>query len=158
MKKLLSILAIFSLAITSVLLSLTISNNSNFINTILKVETKKENKTDSKKLDSLIKQKNLGSFNKKPSTSEIIKKINQINKLENQNQIKESDVDINIKKDKIIITLKSDKNDTVTLKYKNTHKLAEIIGGVLAGVVVLSGAGFLSYKVIKKQKTSKSTN
>ncbi|WFQ93346.1 membrane protein [Mycoplasma feriruminatoris] len=163
MKKLLSILAICTLATTSILLSPLLINNNPNNNIVLKAETKKENKEDKKeekkeehkKLASLIKEKKIGSFDRKPTISEIIKRVNEINKLDEKNQLKESDVDVKIDKYTATINLKSDKLDKVVVKYKNTHKIAEIIGGSLAGVVVLLGAGFFSYKIIKKQKATK---
>ncbi|WFQ91649.1 hypothetical protein MFERI14815_00250 [Mycoplasma feriruminatoris] len=163
MKKLLSILAICTLATTSILLSPLLINNNPNNNIVLKAETKKENKEDKKeekkeehkKLASLIKEKKIGSFDRKPTISEIIKRVNEINKLDEKNQLKESDVDVKIDKYTATINLKSDKLDKVVVKYKNTHKVAEIIGGSLAGVVVLLGAGFFSYKIIKKQKATK---
>ncbi|WFQ95003.1 hypothetical protein [Mycoplasma feriruminatoris] len=162
MKKLLSILAICTLATTSILLSPLLINNNPNNNIVLKAETKKENKEDKKedkkeehkKLASLIKEKKIGSFDRKPTISEIIKRVNEINKLD-KDKLKESDVDVKIDKYTATINLKSDKLDKVVVKYKNTHKIAEIIGGSLAGVVVLLGAGFFSYKIIKKQKATK---
>ncbi|WFQ94183.1 hypothetical protein [Mycoplasma feriruminatoris] len=159
MKKLLSILAICTLATTSILLSPLLINNNPNNNIVLKAETKEENKEDKKeehkKLASLIKEKKISSFDRKPTISEIIKRVNEINKLDEKNQLKESDVDVKIDKYTATINLKSDKLDKVVVKYKNTHKIAEIIGGSLAGVVVLLGAGFFSYKIIKKQKATK---
>nr|VZR97321.1 hypothetical protein MF5295_00252 [Mycoplasma feriruminatoris] len=162
MKKLLSILAICTLATTSILLSPLLINNNPNNNIVLKAETKKENKEDKKedkkeehkKLASLIKKEKIGSFDRKPTISEIIKRVNEINKLD-KDKLKESDVDVKIDKYTATINLKSDKLDKVVVKYKNTHKVAEIIGGSLAGVVVLLGAGFFSYKIIKKQKATK---
>ncbi|WFQ92475.1 hypothetical protein [Mycoplasma feriruminatoris] len=166
MKKLLSILAICTLATTSILLSPLLINNNPNNNIVLKAETKKEKdkdkdkdkkeekKEEHKKLASLIKEKKIGSFDRKPTISEIIKRVNEINKLD-KDKLKESDVDVKIDKYTATINLKSDKLDKVVVKYKNTHKIAEIIGGSLAGVVVLLGAGFFSYKIIKKQKATK---
>ncbi|WP_347938417.1 hypothetical protein VQY18_01255 [Mycoplasma feriruminatoris] len=160
MKKLLSILAICTLATTSILLSPLLINNNSNNNIVLKSETKKENKEDKdkkedhKKLTSLIKEKKIGSFDRTPTISEIIKRVNEINKLD-KDKLKESDVEVKIDKYIATIILKSDKSDKVVVSYKNTHKTAEIIGGSLAGVVVLLGAGFFSYKIIKKQKASK---
>ncbi|UKS53915.1 hypothetical protein [Mycoplasma feriruminatoris] len=162
MKKLLSILAICTLATTSILLSPLLINNNSNNNIVLKAETKKEDKEDKKedkkeehkKLASLIKKEKIGSFDRKPTISEIIKRVNEINELD-KDKLKESDVDVKIDKYTATINLKSDKLDKVVVKYKNTHKIAEIIGGSLAGVVVLLGAGFFSYKIIKKQKATK---
>ncbi|WP_369024755.1 hypothetical protein [Mycoplasma capricolum] len=155
MKKILSLLTILTSISTSVFLSSSLSINNDTNNIVLKSETKKQEKNDSKTLANLIKNTKLGNFNKRPTSSEIIKRVNEVNKLENDKKLKETDVDIKIGSKKATITLKANKNDSVVLEYKNTHKIAETVGAVLAGVVVLTGAGFLSYKLIKKQKASR---
>ncbi|ADR24021.1 conserved hypothetical protein [Mycoplasma leachii PG50] len=155
MKKILSFLAILVSISTSMFLSSSLIINNDINSIVLKSEAKKEEKNNSKTLANLIKNTKLGSFNKTPTASEIIKRVNEVNKLENDKKLKETDVDIKIGSKKATIILKTNKSDTVVIEYKNTHKIAETVGGVLAGVVVLIGAGFLSYKLIKKQKASR---